>query len=367
MKHPFTAFILRVLHDQFGDLSNDIYQASDLIQYINEKTRSADKGSKSRGSFANIYAIYVLAEDYLKQEETQKGGYSKYAGAMFRDLMVRQRELPFGSKLQNHALNHRLNQEFKRIRPTCELSPILRDVESKRYWINETLLLVSVGSEIVNIGLAIIAIIDSYIAVKKDSFTRFIEDCKAIRQFSKSDPNQVQQFVSSLVDMKADARIFEIVSYAILKTHYADKIMFWGWSKDAIDNEDSLVLYKTGRCNANDGGIDFVMKPLGRFFQVTETTDVHKYFLDIDKTLKYPITFVVKSKASSGKIREEIRQQASDHYPIVTILEKYMSCVEEIINIDTLLKYLATAIGEGKTQQIIEDIVTQSQVEFDIE
>lgn len=30
---------------------------------------------------------------------------------------------------------------------------------------------------------------------------------------------------------------------------------------------------KTGRTNANDGGIDFVTKPLGRFFQVTETLD----------------------------------------------------------------------------------------------
>ena len=44
-----------------------------------------------------------------------------------------------------------------------------------------------------------------------------------------------------------------------------------------------MKLYKTGRTNANDGGIDFVMKPLGRFFQVTETLDFKKYFLDIDK------------------------------------------------------------------------------------
>ncbi len=27
-----------------------------------------------------------------------------------------------------------------------------------------------------------------------------------------------------------------------------------------------LQLYKTGRTNANDGGIDFVMRPIGRFF-----------------------------------------------------------------------------------------------------
>jgi hypothetical protein len=57
----------------------------------------------------------------------------------------------------------------------------------------------------------------------------------------------------------------------------------------------NLKLYKTGRTNANDGGIDFVMKPLGRFFQVTETLDFKKYFLDIDKIQKYPVTFVIKS------------------------------------------------------------------------
>jgi hypothetical protein len=60
-------------------------------------------------------------------------------------------------------------------------------------------------------------------------------------------------------------------------------------------NTENLKLYKTGRTNANDGGIDFVMKPLGRFFQVTETLDFKKYFLDIDKIQKYPITFVIKS------------------------------------------------------------------------
>ena len=35
---------------------------------------------------------------------------------------------------------------------------------------------------------------------------------------------------------------------------------------------------------------DLVMKPLGRFFQVTETIDVGKYFLDIDKVQRFPIT-----------------------------------------------------------------------------
>lgn len=40
----------------------------------------------------------------------------------------------------------------------------------------------------------------------------------------------------------------------------------------------NLRLYKTGRTNANDGGIDFVLKPVGRFFQVTEVGRYDKYF-----------------------------------------------------------------------------------------
>ena len=46
------------------------------------------------------------------------------------------------------------------------------------------------------------------------------------------------------------------------------------------------------------------MTPLGRFFQVTETTDVNKYFLDIDKVQRFPITFVVKSTDTEDEIRE---------------------------------------------------------------
>ncbi|MCS1410631.1 MAG: hypothetical protein M2R45_03826 [Verrucomicrobia subdivision 3 bacterium] len=49
------------------------------------------------------------------------------------------------------------------------------------------------------------------------------------------------------------------------------------------------------------------MRPLGRFFQVTETTDVKKYFLDIDKVQRYPITFVVKSSEPADVLRDKDR------------------------------------------------------------
>jgi len=86
MKHSFTKTIKEVLEEHFGENSAQIFKNSELIQYLNIKTVSADRGSKSRGSFANIYAIYVLIEDYIKNDFHKKGKYSKYEGAIFSDL-----------------------------------------------------------------------------------------------------------------------------------------------------------------------------------------------------------------------------------------------------------------------------------------
>ena len=75
-------------------------------------------------------------------------------------------------------------------------------------------------------------------------------------------------------------------------------------------------MYKTGRTNANDGGIDFVMKPLGRFFQVTETLDFKKYFLDIEKIERYPLSFVIKSEEAIEDLMEKLRTDALKTYVI---------------------------------------------------
>ena len=72
------------------------------------------------------------------------------------------------------------------------------------------------------------------------------------------------------------------------------------------------------------------MKPCGRFFQVTETTDVNKYFLDIDKLEKFPITFVVKSTTSIENLMKSIRDGAVEQYAVEKVVEKYMDRIEEI-------------------------------------
>ena len=139
--------------------------------------------------------------------------------------------------------------------------------------------------------------------------------------------------------------------------------MHWGWTPEDTHPE-SLILYKTGRTNANDGGIDFIMRPLGRIFQVTETTDVRKYFLDIDKVQRFPITFVIKSQESPDELRARIEAQARAIYGVEKIVQRYMDSVEELINIPFLIEKLSLFSQEQNVEQIMQEIITQSKLEF---
>jgi len=360
----FSQKIIEILNDMFGDEAREIYEKSSLLQYMDIKTRSADRGSKARGSFANLYAIYVLVEDYIEKGFIDRKDYSESAGAMFSKLF--QRQLPFGTKLQNHALNHRLNQEFHKYFPRVEYIPILRDVGNNRYWINENLIKISTREEVHNIAEAIIIIIDEYVKAKQSAFRSFIEICERLKAIDKEGSKDIENFIYSLLETNVDARIFEIVSYAILKYFYYEQTVYFGFELDKIE-EENLKLYKTGRTNANDGGIDFVMTPLGRFFQVTETLDVKKYFLDIDKIERYPIAFVIKSNEPTEYLLSKIEEGAKSQYGVSAIVMKYMGCVEEIINIPILKDRLKHAISEGHVRNIIDEIITQSKVEFNIE
>ena len=363
MEHEFTKKINEILINNFGVLSDKVFLESPIVQYLNIKTKSASKGSKSRGSFANLYAIYVLVEDYISKGFHKAGKYTEYDGAMFTKLLKRQRELPFGQKLQNHALNHRMNQEFKKYFPTCNYIPTLRDLGTNRYWFNENLTKIKVDGTDLNLSEAIIQIIDAYVKTKKGAFENFIRFCERTQKLTEKESID---FIGSLVEPTVDARIFEIVSYSILKYYYHNQIIYWGFEIDKIQ-EDNLNLYKTGRTNANDGSIDFVMKPLGRFFQVTETVDVNKYFLDIAKIEMYPITFVVKSSDSISILKRKIEEQAEEQYSIKAIVSRYMECIEEIINVPILIERLEEAIAQEYLGDILDEIIKQSKVEFNYE
>ena len=363
MEHEFTKTIKNVLRDIFGSKSELIYSLSPILQYLNLKTRSANRGSKSRSAYGNLYAIYVLVEDYLQKGFDTNNAYNLYEGCKFSELLKRQRELPFGEKLQNHALNHRLNQEFKKWFPTCDSLPVIRETSTKKYWFNENLLICTIEGKNYNLAQSIIQIIDEYITSKTNAFEKFINSCERISKLAEADRKEAVDFIVKLLEPNVDARLFEIVSYSILKYYYHDRTVFFGFQLNDIQ-EETLKLYKTGRTNANDGGIDFVMKPLGRFFQVSETTDVKKYFFDIDKIEKYPITFVIKSTKTPEQLITEIRKKAEKQYFINANVERYMSCIEEIINLQILIERFDEAVKKGYLNNVLKEVIRQSKVEF---
>ena len=360
-------FILDILKEHYPKEYEDVYSKSYLIQYLDKKTNSVGKSSKARPSFANLYAIYVLVEDYLYNGYYNSGKYIKeYEGMIFSNAFKRQRELPFGEKLQNHALNNRCNHEFSKYFNTVTSEvPIVINQSESRYFINEKLLLIKISGQVIDISKLIIEIIDRYVELKKEKFDDFFEKCVT---FSKSyiyNQKEAIQFIESNLDENADARIFEIISFLICKYYYYTKTVYFGVEKDNI-KQYRLSLHKTGRTNANDGGIDFIMQPIGRVFQVTEVLDFKKYFLDIEKLNKFPITFVVKTEQKAKDVMNLIQAQAESMYE-GEILERYLSCFEEIITLRKLRKYLNVIIEHELLDKFFMDLIKYCSIEYNVE
>lgn len=252
MEHAFTPNIMDILRNDFGNLAQDVYDKSPLLQYVNTKTKSAGSGSKARSSFANHYALYVLLEDYIDGGFVESGAYPDYPGARFSDLLDRARQLPFGSKLQNHALNGRLNDEFAKYFPTSGYKPILRDQATTRYWINEKLITVlSPDGRSLNFARSLLKIIEVYVAAKRDAFDAFFDTCQKMQSVQFDQPEAVRTFIEGLLAPTVDARLFEIVSFSILKAYYGALSIYWGWTLEDL-REEAVILYKTGRTNAID-------------------------------------------------------------------------------------------------------------------
>lgn len=360
-------FILDILKQHYSKKYEEIYNQSYLIQYLDKKTNSVGKSSKSRPSFANLYAIYVLVEDYLNNGYYNSKRYSKdYKGMIFTNAFKRQRELPFGEKLQNHALNNRCNHEFsKYFNSVTSEVPIVINQSESRYFINEKLLFVQISGQVIDISKIIIEIIDRYVELKKEKFDDFFDKCIGFSKSYVYNQNEAIEFIESNLDENADARIFEIISFLICKYYYYNKTVYFGFEKNNI-KQHRLLLHKTGRTNANDGGIDFIMQPIGRVFQVTEVLDFKKYFLDIEKLNKFPITFVVKTEKKSKDVMMEIEKQAKSKYD-GELLQKYLNCFEEIITLRKLRKYLDVIIDEKLLDKFFIDLIKYCSIEYNVE
>ncbi|MGN0466275.1 MAG: hypothetical protein ACI4F9_08005 [Lachnospiraceae bacterium] len=354
-------FIEDIIIKEFGEKNVEyLLQYSLMIKYLEKKTASFDKDAKARGSFGNLYAIYAVVKDYIDKKEDDVE-YSMYEGMRFKDALSIARSLPFGEKLQNHALNHRCNQEFKGLFGEETEVPIIRPRRGL-YKANEKLLEVEIeNNRFLNIAPACIQIIKKYIELKQSNFQDFFDSLNLLKSSVDSDPQEAYDFIVETLKPSSDARIFEIASYVIMKYHYIDqKVVFKIGSEE---KEMPLTIYKVSRTNANDGGIDYIMKPLGRIFQVTETFDFNKYFLDIDKLVHYPITFVIKQDISPEDAKKKIAADAKNKYSDET-LSHYLSCFEEVITIPVLKDYLNDNIRRNYLTNMVDELIEQCKVEY---
>ncbi len=147
-----------------------------------------------------------------------------------------------------------------------------------------------------------------------------------------------------------------------MKNHYSKIKIYIGYTVDELE-EEYLALYKTGRTNANDGGIDFVLRPLGRFFQVTEVNNYDKYLLDIDKVLHFPITFVIKTINSKEQIEKELEEYIEQRSGGMRVIkERYQKAIEEIITINELKEWL-----EELSPESVDDLIRDINLYYHLE
>lgn len=294
-------FIKEILAKYFNEIDSiKTYEKSPLLQYLNLKTSAIYSNTKARRSLANIYAIYAILYFYTQDFYNQQEKYKLFEGYEYTKLFRFYRSLYGGEKLQNHALNSRVNGEFK--------NKIVKENDNDLIVINNGKYLLHIAYLYVdNIDISHIAleIIKAYIKLLQEKDSYLIAVLKSLMQ-SKDDKHK-KDAIKKLLQEDCEARIFEIISYAILKNHYKNKKIYIGKTPNELEMR-YLELYKTGLTNANDGGIDFVMKPLGRFFQVTELNHYDKYLLDIDKVLHFPITFVIKTKNPKENILQDFEK-----------------------------------------------------------
>lgn len=351
-------FIENILKKDYPTTYKQMFKDSDLLQYLDKKTSAINGNSKTRKSLGNIYAIYAILHFYVDDFYNQPQKYKLFRGYDYTKLLNFCRSQYGGEKIQNHALNSRLNLEFdnKVARPENKGKFIIVQ-DNGKYMIHIDYIYV-LGTDI---SKTVIKIIQEYVLLLRKKDDDLIEKLESLSK--ETNIQTIKSAIKSLLTDDSEARVFEIISYAILKNYYKNTRIYIGYSKEELA-EEFLTLYKTGRTNANDGGIDFVMRPLGRFFQVTEVGNYDKYFLDIDKVLHFPITFVIKTNKSKETIKNEFDSYIQHRSGgMQTIVERYNKAIEEIITINELKEWYEK-LDESSIKNIMNDIVLYYKVEM---
>lgn len=202
-----------------------------------------------------------------------------------------------------------------------------------------------------------IEVINHYVSLITEKQTDIIGEIESIKS-----TNELVAFFENAFMPKSDARLFEIASYVVLQHHYQSMSMWIGETKDSVKVQ-SLQLYRAGRTNANDGGIDFVLKPLGRIFQVTETLDFRKYFLDFEKLNRYPISFVIKTELSKLDVLSRIKKDAVRYKLDPKTLNVYLSLFEEITTLADLRK-IASNFKTVSLKSMKDELLVQFKLEY---
>lgn len=353
------AFIKDILVKYYGNRYETFFEKSDLFKYLDLKTSAIFGNAKTRKSLGNIYAIYSILHFYLEDGFYDNPDiYRNFDGYEFTKLLSFCRSQYGGEKIQNHALNSRLNLEFDNKTASKENKGKYIVVQNQgKYLLHIDYLYVD-GEDI---SKAVVEIIDKYVDLLQKKDINLIERLEKLSQEQNIDV--IKNDIEALLTDDSEARVFEIISYAILKNYYKNNKVFIGYSKDELE-ERYLTLYKTGRTNANDGGIDFVMKPLGRFFQVTEVGNYDKYFLDIEKVLHFPITFVIKTLKNKETIQDEFNSYIMKKSGgMKAIINRYEQAIEEIITINELKQWY-NELNNSEIKNILNDIIQYYKIEM---
>ena len=351
-------FIQEILTEDYPDEFQAVYDNSLLLQYLDKKMKAVHGDSKTRRSLANIYAIYSILHFYQADFFNQPDKYREFGGYDYMRLFNYYRGLYGGSRLQNHALNSRVNGEFKNKFPNISNDLII--IDNGKYLLHIDYLYA--GKH--DISKTCCKVIEKYmdLLMAKDHALLHV-----LRQMNElTDYREKKKQINGLLTEDAEARVFEIISYAILKNHYNSIKVYFGYSLDSV-KEEELQLFKTGRTNANDGGIDFVMRPVGRFFQVTEVRNYDKYLLDVDKVMHFPITFVIKTSSSKAQVLRELDDYINARANGMRVIEnRYRTAIEEIITINELQQWTYD-LADMDIDSIIRDIDIYYKLEMNMD
>ena len=64
---------------------------------------------------------------------------------------------------------------------------------------------------------------------------------------------------------------------------------------------------------------------------------------------------------------QKVEEQAAARYKIKAIIRRYVECVEEVINIPELMRRFDAVLESNRGAEVIEEIVLQSRIEFNVE